>query len=355
MANYSFTDIFNLFLIHGECNKVSERTCRMFNEKYPHLSPMNKTKLKRLQTKFVQFGQVKPKKSRRSIITDEEENIINVLGYFNAYPRSSIRAASRDLGVSYCSIQKILKKQRMHDFSFTKVQSLRPGDNLRRVQFCEMILIKCQEDANFLRNIIWTDESKFSREGIVNRRNSHYWASANPHLVREAGFQDAFSFNVFCIVMGDRVRYEIYDENLTSARYLQILREVVTDFIDNLPLNVYNNCYYQMDGAPAHSSHEVYLELTRMFGDNWLGLFGPWPWPPRSPDLTPLDFYIWGYIKSKVYATPVQTREELLARVRVAFAELNPEEIMRATVDEVHSRVLKCLEHNGGHIEHLYD
>ena len=38
-------------------------------------------------------------------------------------------------------------------------------------------------------------------------------------------------------------------------------------------------------------------------------------WPPRSPDLTPLILYFWGYTKGKVYKSPFpQTMDELKVR-----------------------------------------
>jgi hypothetical protein len=41
-------------------------------------------------------------------------------------------------------------------------------------------------------------------------------------------------------------------------------------------------------------------------------------WPPRSAYLNPLDFYLWGHLKSMVYATPVNTQQEPWQRVCVA-------------------------------------
>lgn len=153
--------------------------------------------------------------------------------------------------------------------------------------------------------------------------------------------------------MDDLICFEIYDGNLTSEMYLQLLRGPISNFLDNLPLNRYANCWYQMDGAPAHSTHAVARELTAMFQDRWIGRNGPWLWPPRSPDLTPLDFYLWGHIKNQVYATPIHTREELLERVRRSFRELDGNQIRRATTTEVNSRILCCLAQDGRHIEHL--
>jgi len=56
-------------------------------------------------------------------------------------------------------------------------------------------------------------------------------------------------------------------------------------------------------------------------------------WPPRPPDLTPLDFYLWGYMKQKVYAVVIESREQLLDRIDIATEEIrqNHAEIQRTT------------------------
>lgn len=241
----------------------------------------------------------------------------------------------------------------MHPYAYSILQGLMPDDYMRRREFCEFLLVKIQENPLFLSRIIWTDESKFSREGIINRKNLHFWADQNPHLVREANFQQKFSMNVFMLVMGNEVRYKIYDENLNSRRYLDILRTTVSDFCENLPLAVLGSCWFQLDGAPAHSAQEVHHELNNMFNDRWIGTNGPWKWPPRSPDLTPLDFYMWGYLKSVVYSTPVHTKRELQERIENAITSLNRGQLLRATTVEVQNRIERCLTVNGGHIEQL--
>lgn len=48
-------------------------------------------------------------------------------------------------------------------------------------------------------------------------------------------------------------------------------------------------------------------------------------WPPRSPDLTPPDFFLWGYSKSKVYASKAQIIDELEANIRAEIIALPPE------------------------------
>ena len=175
--NYSNEDLMKLFILHGQCDQIIAKTCRKFNEMFPDLQPMNKRKFVRLQNNFINYGS-KLKSERRlpKPVTFVEDNIINVLAYFHAYPQSSTRSAEDDLGLTRASVQRILDNHDMHPYKFTKVQALKPEDYERRVQFCETILIRTQEDPNFLKKIIWTDEAKFSREGIFNRRNEHFWA-----------------------------------------------------------------------------------------------------------------------------------------------------------------------------------
>jgi hypothetical protein len=77
-------------------------------------------------------------------------------------------------------------------------------------------------------------------------------------------------------------------------------------------------------------------------------------WPPRSPDLNPLYFYLWGHLKSLVYATPVNTQQELWQRVWVACDTVKTstgvfERGRQSTV----RRARACVEVEGSNFEHL--
>ena len=61
---------------------------------------------------------------------------------------------------------------------------------------------------------------------------------------------------------------------------------------------------FMQDGAPPHWGTNVRDWLNENLEDRWIGRGSPnMPWPPRSPDITPCDFFLWGYVKSKVYKT----------------------------------------------------
>jgi hypothetical protein len=62
----------------------------------------------------------------------------------------------------------------------------------------------------------------------------------------------------------------------------------------------------QQDGVPQHFHKEVTDFLNRKFPEKWISRCRPITWLPRSPDLAPLDFIFWGYIKDAVYMTLCQ-------------------------------------------------
>ncbi|GBL91350.1 hypothetical protein AVEN_203500-1 [Araneus ventricosus] len=61
----------------------------------------------------------------------------------------------------------------------------------------------------------------------------------------------------------------------------------------------------------------------RTYPERWIGRGGPVACPPRSPDLNPLDFFFWGHMKSLVYEAPVDSAEDLVARIIVTADKIN--------------------------------
>ena len=75
-------------------------------------------------------------------------------------------------------------------------------------------------------------------------------------------------------------------------------------------------------GAPSQYFHEVTDWLNNTFEDRWMGRGGPIPWPARSPDLTPLDFWLWGYLKEIVYAQSPKTIPDLKQAISDAISQI---------------------------------
>ena len=79
---------------------------------------------------------------------------------------------------------------------------------------------------------------------------------------------------------------------------------------------------WQQDGAPPHYGQAVrdYLDDTFL---EWIGRRGTVEWPPRSPDLTPCDFSLWGVIKDHVYAQKPRNVDHLKLLIEHEFTSLN--------------------------------
>ncbi|XP_030848369.1 uncharacterized protein LOC115926899 [Strongylocentrotus purpuratus] len=110
--------------------------------------------------------------------------------------------------------------------------------------------------------------------------------------------------------------------------------------------------WWIQDGAPAHRRIIVRNRLAELFNERVIATYHPVEWPPRSPDLTPCDFFLWGYLKSKVFTSPPRDLGDLRRRI---FAEVESlRQQPRVTCDAMRamaSRAELCVERNGGHVE----
>ncbi|GFU44569.1 hypothetical protein TNCV_1506781 [Trichonephila clavipes] len=78
-------------------------------------------------------------------------------------------------------------------------------------------------------------------------------------------------------------------------------------------------------GSNKTAQHVTQLVLLKdTLGDRLISRFGPVNWPPRSCDLTPLDYFLWGYVKSLVYADKPQTLAHLEDNIRRVIADIRP-------------------------------
>ena len=100
------------------------------------------------------------------------------------------------------------------------------------------------------------------------------------------------------------------------------------------------------DGAPPHFSCFVTDVLNKRFPDAWIGRGGPIPWPPRSPDLSPVDSFLWGYIKNIVYAEKIRNIQQLQERITSAI-ETVTRDMIQKTRQEIEFRLDVSRATNG--------
>ncbi|GFU87858.1 uncharacterized protein TNCV_964141 [Trichonephila clavipes] len=96
-------------------------------------------------------------------------------------------------------------------------------------------------------------------------------------------------------------------------------------FIPELNNHYVQELWFQQDGATCHTARATIDLLKDTFGVRLISRFGPVNWPPRSCDLTPLDYFLWGYVKSLVYADKPQTLDRLEDNIRRVIADIRPQ------------------------------
>ncbi|GFS85557.1 transposable element Tc3 transposase [Trichonephila clavipes] len=109
-------------------------------------------------------------------------------------------------------------------------------------------------------------------------------------------------------------------------------RAMITNFfIPELNNHDVQELWFQQDGATCHAARATIDLLKDTFGDHLISRFGPVNWPPRSCDLTPLDYFLWGYVKSLVYVDKPQTIDHLEDNIRRVIADIRPQMLEKVT------------------------
>ncbi|GFX94970.1 uncharacterized protein TNCV_3046021 [Trichonephila clavipes] len=79
------------------------------------------------------------------------------------------------------------------------------------------------------------------------------------------------------------------------------------------------------DGATSHTANPVKAFLIQTFGeDRIVSRRCRYPWAPRYPDLTPADFWLWGYLKSRIYLSGPSSLSELKDAIRREVSSIHP-------------------------------
>ena len=131
----------------------------------------------------------------------------------------------------------------------------------------------------------------------------------------------------------------------------ELFPQLINAFGNQLQNGRFSRIWWAQDGAPAHTSVAVREWMTEFFGPRIIALHRSREWPPRSPDLTLCDFFLWGYLKSRIYATPPQDLDDLKQKItREADAvRQNPRLVKRAVRDMIR-RAQDCVAKDGGHV-----
>ena len=114
--------------------------------------------------------------------------------------------------------------------------------------------------------------------------------------------------NVWCGVLGNRLigRF-VFNYNLTGTTFGASMRNELPGLLEDIPLTLLSQMYFQDDGAAQHYTRHVKEYLNEHF---------PRPWWDRCIGnkvaiFTPLFNSLWGHMKTSVYETNFESRAAL--------------------------------------------
>ncbi|GFS52775.1 putative transposable element [Trichonephila clavipes] len=163
----------------------------------------------------------------------------------------------------------------------------------------------------------------FWLNGYVNKQNCCIWSEANPQVYVETPLHPE-KLTVWCALWAGDIIGPYFFKNDEGHNF-------------------------QQDGATCYTALATIDLLKDKFGDRLISRFGPVNWPPRSCDLTPLDYFLWGYVKSLVYADKPQTLDHLEENIRRVIAYIRPQ-MLKKVIENWTSRLDYIQTSRGSHM-----
>lgn len=349
--NYSIEE--RVFMVQSFYSGNSLRRVRdLFSVKFNHRPIPSKSTINNCIRKFKETGSVTTKSrggNKRYFDNTLEEM---VLGMITADPMSSTRTIAENCNVTSTAVWKILHKHNYHPYKLQCHQEIFDVDLESRITFCEEMQERANQDRNFLNSICFTDECTFTLNNEANTQNTRYWSQENPRINLATRTQYPQKINIWAGIYNNKIigPFEIVG-NLNSQTYLDLLINEVGPALEEVA-HEDQEVWYQHDGCPAHFGVNVRAHLNETFPNCWIGRGGTINWAARSPDLALCDFFLWPYLKNKIYRQRHPNINSLREAIIVECRHITERQLANVTTGFYH-RLGYCLNQNGGLFEHL--
>ena len=152
-----------------------------------------------------------------------------------------------------------------------------------------------------------------------------------------------------------------FEGSVNGLNYLTMLNEEVFPQLIRKFGNQFNNGHFSrlwwaQNGAPAHNALETREWLEEFFPNHIVALNHAVEWPPRSPDLSPCDFFLLGYVKSKVYVSPPTSIDDLKTKIAREIRDVkNDPMLIQRAMSNMIRRSRMCIQQGETYIERLLE
>lgn len=349
-----------------ECDSNERRALQRYRSvRGIRRGPMTPQGLRKMMAKFEATGllSVAPGRGRKPASVETEEVValaVEEATMESTHGTCSVRAVARRMDVPWSTVYKIVRKVlQFYPYKIKHVQELQRNDPAARESFALEFLARMEVDEHWPWNILWTDEAHFYLNGDVNTHNCRIWAKQIPHVIYPVPLHSP-KVTVWCGMTASFIIGPFFFEEqstagpvtctVTAARLASMLSRFVIPELQQR--GILDTTIFMQDGAPPHIGTCVTQLLKQHFtNERIIGRTFPTSWPPRSPDLNPCDFWLWGYLKSTVYGDNPHNLAELKDAIHRHVRNIPPD-MLRATVENAVLRFNLLSENGGRHIEH---
>lgn len=275
---------------------------------------------------------------------DRFENVKNQLKtLYKENPSLSLRKAACVLGISYNATRDVLKNHlHLKPYKYNDYHELEPEDYPKRVKFASWFLSLPKNSHEWF---VFSDEAYFYLTQSINKQNNRMWLESRPIDWIERPLHDK-KVLVWCAISAAKIYGPyFFEETVNQHNYLDMLR--IFFWPKHLRTESYKNYYFQQDGATPHTADLVQEWLSSKLLDKFIDKT---QWPPRSPDLNPCDYFLWGYLKSKVYNPLPKNLNDLKSNIEREIKKIN-REMLKSTMLNFEKRCTLLITVKGEHIE----
>ena len=234
-----------------------------------------------------------------------------------------------------------IKLLKLKKFNALETAPLSESHIIDRITFCSTY---CRWNLKPQMSIWWSDECIFKVEELFNYHQQTYYAQENLHLKTTKQFRKS-SVNIWAAIRGDgKVLFKVLAGIQNTDSYLEMLEDMMGEMDQD-------DCFFMQDGAGHHTSNNAINWLNRNWKDRWIGLKSQrLKFPALSPDLTPLDFSFWHYVKFHVAKLRPSTRVELIDSIETVINQI-PDQIVVSMCQAVKEKCKKCIQSHGQRFE----
>lgn len=328
-------------------------------KRYPNHERLTRLQVHRIVKRFEQTGSVidgRHSNSGRPKSVRSSESIEEVKKVIEETPQRSVRKILGDItnNPSRASVHRMLRYDlKLIPYTVSIMQHLKDSDISSRLQFANWM-----KEHSEITDVIWfSDEAHFYLNEQVNKRNCRYWGSEKRNIYIEKPLHGE-KLTVWAAMSSTGIIGPFFFvdefgdvETINSERYLNILRSKVLPALRRIGIDI-GSMWFQQDGATPHTALRVIAWLEEKFGENFISFKTNNEWPPHSPDLSPLDFYLWGYLKDRVYKPTPNTLDELKVAIRREMRKVTIE-TCQSVIRNFRERLDVVITQKGRHLEHI--